>query len=207
MTTIHLVRHGQTNWNLEKRIQGQTESELTDLGQQQAREIGQILKDVKFDTAYSSSSIRAHNTAKHILEHHDLPLNINEQLREIFLGSWEGNLYDDMKITHPEHHQHFWQDPSLFNLPGAESFYDIQNRAIKALESIIEKEKNKTILIVSHGIWIKVLLSKIENKHLKDLWLPPKMTNCCHSIIAHDNSERFSLDNFSIQQYANMKEW
>jgi len=174
LTTIHLIRHGQTNWNLEKRIQGQTESELTELGRQQARDVALALKDVNFDKAYSSSSVRAHDTAKHILEHHDLELSLDDQLREIFLGPWEGNLYDEMKVTHPEEHQHFWEDPSKFNLSGAESFYDTQTRAIDALEAIIEKEKGKTILIVSHGVWIKLLLAKIEERHLQDLWLPPK---------------------------------
>lgn len=207
MTTLHLVRHGQTNWNLEKRVQGQTESELTALGQQQAKDIGEVLQDVKFDSAYASSSIRAHDTAKFILEHHDLPLQLHDNLREIFLGAWEGHLYEDMKTAYPEDHQHFWQDPSLFAMNGAESFYDIQKRAIAILEDIIQQESGKTILIVSHGIWIKTLLAFIEQRHMKDLWLPPQMTNCCHSIITHNLSDSFSPSDFTISQYANMTSW
>jgi len=212
VTNIHLVRHGQTNWNLERRIQGQTESTLTDLGSEQALAIGAILKDTAFDSAYASSSIRARDTAQHIVncrapEQKKLDLILDDQLREIFLGAWEGNLYDDIKEQDPVNHDHFFGDPSQFNVPGAETFLQTQERAITALEKIIAQEQGKTILLVSHGVWIKSVLTYLENRPLNQFWLPPKMTNCCHSILTHDGSDEFSLRNFKIQQYAGLMEW
>ncbi|MEX1033033.1 MAG: histidine phosphatase family protein [Cellvibrionaceae bacterium] len=202
MTTIHLVRHGQTDWNLERRIQGQTESMLTPLGEQQAREIAEQLKDEKLDRAFSSSSQRPRDTANFILEHHDLELETRDELREIFLGPWEGQLYSEIADAHPESHDHFWQDPSRFALEGAETFHDLQKRALAVFNNIAEENEGKTILIVSHGAFIKALLSHYEGRHLRDFWLPPKMTNCCHSII-----ERSPAGDFVICQYAGLTSW
>lgn len=207
MTAIHLVRHGETSWNLERRIQGQTESTLTDLGNEQAIAISATLKDTPFDCAYASSSIRARDTALHILQHHALELTLEDQLREIFLGAWEGNLYEEIKIQDPINHGHFFGDASQFNVEGAETFLQTQQRAVAAMEKIIAQEQGKTILLVSHGVWIKSILTYIENRELRDFWLPPKMTNCCHSILQHDGSDNFSLKNFKIEQYAGLTEW
>ncbi|MCW8196559.1 histidine phosphatase family protein [Proteobacteria bacterium 005FR1] len=201
-TTIHLVRHGQTNWNVERRIQGQTESSLTPMGIEQAREVAKQLQNVKFDRAYSSSSERARDTARYILEHHEVDLELRDNLREIFLGEWEGQLYDEVKLSHPEHHQHFWEDPSLFALAGAESFHDLQARAIEAVEEIIRENEGRTVLVVSHGAFIKALLSHYEGRHLSQFWHPPKMTNCCHSIM-----ERGPDGTSVICQYAGLTDW
>lgn len=208
MTTIHLIRHGQTHWNLERRVQGQTESTLTDLGRQQASDAGRALRDIPFDCAYASSSERARDTALHILEYHDAPLTLDDNIREIYLGPWEGQLYEDVKNREPEHYHHFWGDVSQFNLPGAETFAGIQQRAIDTLSGIVGKEQGKTILVVSHGIWIKSVLTALEKRPLPDFWQPPQMTNCCHSIIKQNdnNTEQFP-DNFSILQYAGFSNW
>jgi broad specificity phosphatase PhoE len=202
MTTIHLVRHGQTNWNVERRIQGQTESSLTLMGIEQARQVAKQLQNVKFDRAYASSSERARDTARYILEHHEVDLELRDDLREIYLGEWEGQLYSDVKLSHPEPHQHFWEDPSSFALTGAESFYDLQTRAVNAVENIVQENEGRTILIVSHGAFIKALLCHYEGRHLRHFWQPPQMSNCCHSII-----ERGPDGTFVICQYAGLTEW
>lgn len=202
MTTIHLVRHGQTNWNLERRIQGRTESVLTALGQEQARAVAKQLKDVKFDRAFASSSQRARDTARFILEHHQVDLELRDELREIYLGSWEGQLYADVQKTHPESHNHFWKDPSRFALENAESFHDLQARAVAILDEITKENEGLTILVVSHGAFIKALMCHYEGRHLRDFWQPPQMTNCCHSII-----ERGPEGDFVICQYAGLTRW
>lgn len=203
MTTIHLVRHGQTHWNLERRVQGRTESTLTDLGVEQARQVAIQLQDINLDRAYASSSVRARDTARYILEHHDgVNLELRDDLREIFLGDWEGQLYAEVKQSHPDQHRHFWEDPSLFSLEGAEDFYQLQQRAAAAVESIAADNAGKTILIVSHGAFIKALLSRYEGRHLRDFWNAPQMTNCCHSIV-----EKSPKGEFVICQYAGLEEW
>ncbi|GAB1256869.1 histidine phosphatase family protein [Aurantivibrio plasticivorans] len=207
MTTIHLIRHGQTNWNVEKRIQGQTDSVLTDEGHIQAKDAGEKLKHLPVTVAYASSSIRTRDTASHILHHHNVDLNLRDELREIYLASWEGNLYEDMKETEPTQHRHFWEDPSQFAIVDGETFYDVQARAVNAVKQIVSDHAEEEILLVSHGVWIKTLLTYIEKRPLSHFWHPPKMTNCCHSIVTHDGSDDFAPENFTIHQYGNLTEW
>ena len=108
-----------------------------------------------------------------------------DSLREIFLGPWEGKLYKDIEVENPESHNHFWKEPHLFKLTGAENFYQLQKRAIKVVDSIVEKFESKKVVIVSHGALIKALLCFAERKPIKELWSPPHMHNCAHSIILY----------------------
>ena len=133
---IHLIRHGETNWNKERRAQGQSESQLTALGVQQARELGQRVAQIKFDKIYCSSSLRTRQTAEHAFPKSTIEIEYLDTLREIFLGPWEGQLYEDLAQREPESHRHFWEQPHLFQLQGAESFFDLQQRAIDAVEKI-----------------------------------------------------------------------
>lgn len=187
---------------MERRIQGHTESSLTPLGEEQAREVAKQLQDVTFDRAYSSSSERARDTARYILEHHDVVLELRDELREIFLGTWEGKLYAEVQVTHPENHNYFWKDPSRFALENAESFHDLQARAVSILDEIVKENEGKTILVVSHGAFIKALLCHYEGRHLRNFWQPPQMINCCHSIIEHNPA-----GNFVICQYGGLRKW
>lgn len=202
MAVIHLVRHGQTDWNLEKRIQGQTDSQLTELGKQQAKDVANELKDIPFTRAYASSSVRARDTANIILNHHDLSLKLEDKLREIHLGDWEGNLYADIAKTHPDPHQHFFNDPSQFYHPGAETFSEVQTRALAIFNQIVKDNSDEIILLVSHGIFIKSILAHFEGRTLENFWQPPAMSNCCHSIIDTSDPEAIT-----IKKYANLAEW
>ncbi len=201
MTTLHLIRHGQTNWNLEKRIQGQTDSVLTDTGIEQAKNVAEELKSIPFTAAYSSSSVRAKDTAKAILKHHPLDLSVRDDMREIFLGDWEGRLYADVAMEDPDNHNHFSKHPSKFDMPGAETFYQVQERALNVVQQLIKQHSAGDVLLVSHGLWIKTILVHFEQRPMQNLWHPPTMGNCCHSII------EFNQDQAKIAKYAGLSEW
>ena len=203
MTTLHLIRHGQTDWNQERRIQGQTDSNLNALGHRQAEEIALQLKTIPFHAAYSSSSLRARDTATAILKHHGLTLNLRDDMREIHLGAWEGRLYAEVSAAEndKDHMRYFQQDPSQFNLPGAETFHDVQRRALAVITDLRAKHTNQHLLLVSHGIWIKSILAHLEQRHIRDFWQPPQMSNCCHSIVEFDG------DDAKIVQYAGFRQW
>ena len=180
---LHLFRHGQTDWNEERRVQGQSESRLTELGIQQAKELGQRIAHLHFDRVFCSSSVRTRQTAAFIFGHKTIEIEYMDSLREIHLGPWEGSLYDDIAIQDPESYKHFWQEPHLFDVAGAESFFDLQDRAVTTVRKIASQFDRKTVAIVSHGALIKSLLCHMENKPMSDLWAPPLMHNCAHSII------------------------
>lgn len=193
---LHLIRHGQTNWNEEKRIQGQSDSVLTPLGVSQAQALGQRLTETGYDAHFSSSSVRTRQTTEQVFpEARDV--HFRDNLREIFLGPWEGNLYAEMAEREPSNYQHFWEEPHLFNVKGAESFHDLQQRAVNAVADILAQHRGQRVALVSHGALIKAFLCHVEGRPLERFWEPPTMHNCCHSIVEFDAD-----DKPTIVQYA-----
>ncbi|MEE1541372.1 MAG: histidine phosphatase family protein, partial [Paludibacteraceae bacterium] len=95
MTKIYLCRHGETEWNVVKRMQGQNNSNLTELGVSQAKALGKRLEDIDIDIIYSSSCQRALDTAMHARGNRDLQIIAEDDLREINLGNWEGLLFSE----------------------------------------------------------------------------------------------------------------
>lgn len=202
---LHLIRHGETNWNKERRVQGQSESHLTDLGIQQAKELGQRIGHLEFDRIYCSSSLRTRQTAEHAFSKSTTEINYLDELREIFLGPWEGHLYEELAETEPESHRHFWEQPHLFQVNGAESFFELQQRAIDAVAEIeathrANSTKDRKVAIVSHGALIKSYLCHIEGRSMDQLWAPPRMHNCAHSIVAFSSDDATASP--TILQYA-----
>lgn len=202
---LHLIRHGETNWNKERRVQGQSESQLTDLGIQQAKQLGQRIGHLEFDKIYCSSSLRTRQTAEHAFPESTTEINYLDTLREIFLGPWEGHLYEDLAKREPESHRHFWEQPHLFQVNGAESFFELQQRAIDAVAEIEATHReipsrNRKIAIVSHGALIKSYLCHVEDRSMEQLWAPPRMHNCAHSIVAFNGDDGTS--SARILQYA-----
>ena len=203
---LHLIRHGETNWNKERRVQGQSDSHLTNLGTQQAKELGQRIAHLEFDKIYCSSSLRTRQTAEHAFPESTSEIKYLDELREIFLGPWEGHLYEDLAQSEPESHGHFWEQPHLFRLSGAESFFELQQRAIDAVAEIeaahrTDSVSGRKVAIVSHGALIKSYLCHVEGRSMDQLWAPPRMHNCAHSIVALNSIGGAS--SAKILQYAN----
>ena len=180
---IHLFRHGQTDWNAERRIQGHSESRLNELGIQQARDLGARIQNLKFDHIFCSSSLRTRQTAEHAFSHLPHTINYMDSLREIELGPWEGKLYAEIEMEYPEPYRHFWEAPHLFQVTGAETFAQLQQRALNAVQKIRVEHPAEHIALVSHGALIKALLCHFQSKPLSALWAPPSMHNCAHSIV------------------------
>lgn len=188
---VHLIRHGETNWNRERRAQGQQESVLTDAGKAQAQALAATLRDLDIHEVYCSSSVRTRETAAIAFAERKLPTVYCDQLREIHMGPWEGRLYDELRQTDPEQFDAFWNKPDKFMLDGAETLEQVQRRAIARLNSILEESKAQHIAIVSHGLLIKTILSFVEKRALSRVWEPPAMHNCALSTIEiHDNGHQ-----------------
>ena len=180
---IHLIRHGETDWNKERRVQGQSESQLTELGIQQAQQLGRRIDHLDFDKIYCSSSLRTRQTAEHAFPDTNTEIAYLDELREIFLGHWEGHLYEDLAKREPDSHRHFWEQPHLFDVEGAETFYQLQERAVGAVRKMLKQFVRRKVAIVSHGALIKSLLCHFQQRPMSELWALPKMHNCAHSIV------------------------
>lgn len=201
MTTLHFVRHGQSTWNAEHRIQGTSDPELSDLGISQAQAIAGKLP--KFDRVYSSDLLRTRQTSHHILGGDTDHVDFRASLREIHLGPWEGMLLTDATTDYPVDVDHFRNQPGKFALSGAETFQQLQSRAEKAIKEILEEcgYADITVLVVSHGAFIKSLLLTYSGRSIDQLWDLPHIDNCGHSIVEYKQGKARLL------KFADQQEW
>jgi len=182
MTTIYLTRHGETEWNLAHRFQGQLDSPLTEKGRLQASWLGERLEEVTFSAIYSSSSNRALDTAKIVRGQRQMTIETRPDLREIMLGKWEGRIIQGIEEDDTENYNYFWKKPHLYQPEVGETFEDVINRSYKVLEEIKEKHEGN-VLVVSHGIVLKSILCAIEKKPIRELWKGPFMVQTSLTIL------------------------
>lgn len=173
MLTLYITRHGETVWNTEKRMQGWLDSSLTENGIRNAASLSERLKGIEFEAIYSSPSGRTRTTSELLKANRPVPVNYDDNLREMNLGKWEGQTIESIQETHPIEIYHFWNAPQLFNPVGGETFSDVRTRALNALEKIKAGYQAGNILIVTHSVMIKMLLSIFKNSPIETLWDPP----------------------------------
>lgn len=164
MTKFCLVRHGQTDWNLEGRYQGQSDVSLNPTGFAQAQALAQRLRNEHFNGIYSSDLVRARETANAIAHfHHGLTVQVDPRLREINQGQWEGVLVETIRA----HYAELWQqrsiDPANVRAPGGETVGEVMKRVYAALDEIAERYPAGKILIVSHGLSLATILCKVKD--------------------------------------------
>jgi broad specificity phosphatase PhoE len=170
MATIYVTRHGQTEWNLEGRMQGREDSPLTPLGEDQARWLGKRLKEVPFGSIHTSSSGRAKQTAKWIKGARDLQLIENDKWKEIHLGPWEGKLKKEIEEENAEKFRYFWERPQFYSPEEGESFQAVMKRAGSEIEKLAQSSEDQPVLLVTHGVVLKALMAYVLDKPLKDFW-------------------------------------
>ncbi|WHX76332.1 histidine phosphatase family protein [Bacillus safensis] len=155
MTTICLVRHGETDWNAAKRIQGRTDIPLNDTGKWQAEQTGLYLKDVHWDVVISSPLTRAKETAHLILNHVHAPLVIMDDFIERDYGDAEGMSFEERQKLFPDK-----------QYPNMEPIETIQNRMLEGIEKVRAAYPDQHVLIVAHGAAIHALLTSLVDEHM-----------------------------------------
>lgn len=161
-TIIYIVRHGETEWNTKKLIQGHGDSPLTKDGVKQAEKLGKELKKIKFDLVFSSDLLRAKKTAEIIAAEHNLAVETTQLLRERNFGDFEGKSVQLLKsfdnlIKSFTHEQKF----KYKSFPNIESDEEIAMRLITFLRKSAVSHPGKKILAVTHGGTMKALLIKL----------------------------------------------
>ena len=170
---IYYVRHGQTDWNLAQKMQGgQTEKPLNETGIEQAKETGKELENVKYDIIICSPMHRAEQTAEIINQDRNVPIIVDERIRERKLGELEGHdITEEMENT-------IWDYDLNYNIPEGENLHDFEKRILDFFEDIKQKYAGKTVLVVAHGGIAKVIKSHLygmpKSRNLSEI----KMQNC-----------------------------
>lgn len=157
MKKIYLVRHGESEWNTIKKIQGQNDIVLTAKGIKQAQLIGKRLKYEKIDIIYSSDLIRAYKTAQIIGENLNLDVIPMEEFREINFGIWEGLSTEELMKNYEEEMILWMTAPEKFYVNKAETLKELQERAMNGINKIIHQDF-ENVLIVSHSATIKTII-------------------------------------------------
>jgi probable phosphoglycerate mutase len=170
MTELWFVRHGQTDWNTELRIQGSIDKPLNSTGIEQAQALAQKLKDTHFDAIYSSPARRAYQTASAIAKQLGMSIRIDDRLKEISLGLWEGLTWQQVQERYPEMFAMRKADPVHFAPEGAETYGDLARRMVLAANDIALAHPGERVLVVSHGMSLATLLSKAKGTDLADAY-------------------------------------
>jgi len=170
---LYIVRHGETVWNLEKRMQGRKDSPLTDLGREQAEKLRHSLKDIKWDAIYSSPLQRTHATANIIRSNQEIPITFRDELQEMCFGDWEGKLHQEIAEDEPQKYEDFWMSPDLYATGSGEDFFEVEKRVVKEIKEIIRQHPVGHILILTHTVVVKLLMAYFEQRPIEALWNPP----------------------------------
>ena len=157
MTTILIARHGQSDWNQEKRWQGYADRPLTERGREQAQALADRLSHIELDAVYSSDLQRARDTAAVVAESQGLELRQLPELREVDVGSWSGLTRAEAEERFPEGFAQ-WRD----GYPGwedGETYEAMTDRVLRAVGEIAAEHESGRVLVVSHGGPIRAMHS------------------------------------------------
>ena len=164
-TIIYLTRHGETEWNIEKRLQGRGDSPLTKYGIQRAKELRDRIKNIDIDVIYSSPIKRALNTANILRGNKNIDIVTDDRLMEMCFGDYEGKKIDIIQKENPN-----WDIKLIMQgnveicAPNGENLKEVRERISKLMNKIIAENMGKSILIVTHGITLKALMYYFKDK-------------------------------------------
>lgn len=165
-TRVTLIRHGQTEWNIQRRYLGLTDIGLNDEGRRQAEKVRKRLAAEHFDKVYSSDRRRARESAELIFT--DMHIEPVPELREMDFGVFEGLTYDEIDRLHPDVYKAWINDPLNIRIPDGESFNLVKERVMGAMNRILTDNPGLSIAVISHAGPISVMMQ--EYKSSKGFW-------------------------------------
>jgi broad specificity phosphatase PhoE len=163
MTTLILIRHGETDWNVEGRYQGQADPSLNAKGRAQGLSLAAALGANPPDLFYASPLRRAIETAEILAAELSAPLFTDNRLVEIHQGDWQGRLRGEIASKYPDLFKQWETDPWKVTPPGGESLIQVQTRVLTAIEEILASHAGKRIGLVLHRIPIALLKVRYQN--------------------------------------------
>jgi broad specificity phosphatase PhoE len=197
MTSIYLVRHGQTAWNKEEIFRGRTDISLDETGLREAALAGGYLREKKIDTIYSSPLARAKETAEKIAQFHNLRVQPLMGIIDMSFGSWEGRPIDDVKKKEGEFYRQWREAPHLLRIPGGETLDEVRQRSMAVLEEVVRSHSGKTVALVSHRVVNKVIICGILGIDNSHFWQIGQDTTAINLIQYRDGRYILSLLNES----------
>lgn len=192
---LYVVRHGETEWNTRKRLQGRTDVPLNEFGKTIAIKTGLGLQGIVFDQVISSPLSRAKDTAQLIITHsgNEQPIFIDDRIQEIGFGIYEGlSCKAEARKIPDDNFRKFFKDSGAYRAPeGAESLEEVMARVQEFLDELCQRagEADQNILIVAHGTSIRGLINCITGNTIAEYWKGGVHHNCGVTLIEYDGTQ------------------
>ncbi len=197
-TRIFIVRHTETVGNIEKRLTGRQDYEVTPRGEKLIQKLTTELSNIKFDKIYSSTSGRAIKTVENLAKLNNLEIETKEDLCEMYFGKYDGWKWEDVNRIQPEIKQRQNEINEISRIEGQETMEYVADRMDKCIRNIVQANIGKTILISSHGVAIEAFLRKISG-----IPFSQEREKFCQYNVAINELE-YENDKFKIIQLANI---
>lgn len=197
-TRIFIVRHTETVGNIEKRLTGRQDYEVTPRGEKLIQKLTTELSNIKFGKIYSSTSGRAIKTVENLAKLNNLEIETKEDLCEMYFGKYDGWKWEDVNRIQPEIKQRQNEINEISRIEGQETMEYVADRMDKCIRNIVQANIGKTILISSHGVAIEAFLRKISG-----IPFSQEREKFCQYNVAINELE-YENDKFKIIQLANI---
>ncbi len=161
MTRLYLIRHGEAEGNLYRRMQGDYDGGLTARGWQQLDALARRFQGVQLDAIYASDMCRTMHTAAALCRPRGLPLHTDPRLREVMVGRWEDITFGTAWAQDPEEMYRFSKEPHLWQLPGADTWESVATRGVSALMDIVQAHPGETVAVCAHNFLIRAVLCSL----------------------------------------------
>jgi broad specificity phosphatase PhoE len=185
MTTIILIRHGDTDWNVEEIFRGRADIELNETGIKQAQLLAKYLEGVPIKAIYASPLKRALKTAEIIAGPHKIDVTPSHELIDFDYGEWQGLSHDTVRQEYKGLYDEWLKNPHLVRMPKGESLDDVRKRAISLVNQVNAKYEG-TIALVSHRVILKVIICALlglDNSHFWNI----KLDTCGITIFTYQD--------------------
>ena len=201
MLRIFLIRHGETEWNRQNRLQGKSDVHLSPEGIHQAMTLAEHLPFKHADAIYSSDLSRAFETAKIIAEKFNLKVKTMPELRETDFGDWEGRFISELFEESPKSFGKFFTDPERCHPPHGETFLEAQARVMIGIREIIANHDDQNIVVVSHGAIIRLIIGAALDMPIHKMWAIGQFNMALNVLRVDDGEITVELMNSTAHLY------
>ena len=185
MTRIFLIRHAESEWNKVGKIQGHSDTDLSEKGRAHTESLARWLKRESIEVIYTSYLKRAKETARILNDEFKVPVVEEEKLAEIGFGSWEGKTHSEINSLHNDACKRWLEDPSKVFIPGAEELSKFRQRAGEVFEAIVKRDNGKSVAIITHAGVIRSIIASVLKADFATIVLALALTNTGVTLIEY----------------------
>ena len=204
ITRLYLIRHAETNLNLDNRYLGKTDVSLNSKGIVQAELMKKLVKNLSIDVFFTSPLKRAKETCEIMLRGKNMPIKVRSELSEINFGLWEGLTYDEVKAKYLNQLEKWERNPLINKPPQGETMTEVSNRVSTFYNEILDSYRGKDIAIVSSGGVLNILLCFLFEIKPKALWQFSLSAASLSKVLIYPNNQAVLTllnDNSHLKEY------